>query len=45
MTTEALEKRVAEDGIIAFRCKEAFYGVYMAGREDKFAERVKIHCR
>lgn len=43
MTTEALEKRLNEDDAIAFRCNEAFYGVYMAGREDKFAERVKIH--
>ena len=38
-----MEKRLREDGIIAFRCNEEFYGVYMAGREDKFAERVKIH--
>lgn len=43
MTVEALEKKLNEKGIIALRCNEDFYGMYMPDRDGKLSERVKIH--
>lgn len=43
MKAEVLENKLNEVGIIAFRCNEDFYGMYMPDRDGKLSDRKKIH--
>ena len=43
MTVKALENKLNEEGMLAFRCNDTFVGMYKVEREQRFGKRAEIH--